>query len=27
VHAWMSFMSANGKLLANSVYCGEITIT
>jgi hypothetical protein len=27
VHTWISFMSANGKLLANSVYCGEVTIT
>jgi hypothetical protein len=27
VHAWLSFMSANGKLLANSVYCGEVTIS
>ena len=27
VHTWLSFMSANGKLLANSVYCGEVTIT
>ena len=27
VHTWLSFMSANGKLLATSVYCGEVTIT
>jgi hypothetical protein len=27
VHTWLSFMSANGKLLANSVYCGEVTLT
>jgi hypothetical protein len=27
VHTWLSFMSANGKLLANSVYCSEVTIT
>jgi len=27
VHTWISFMSANGKLLAKSVYCGEVTIT
>lgn len=27
VQTWLSFMSANGKLLATSVYCGEITIT
>ncbi|AEW01226.1 hypothetical protein A4D02_32895 [Niastella koreensis] len=27
VHAWISFMSANGKLIANSVYCGELTIS
>jgi len=27
VHTWISFLSANGKLIANSVYCGEVTIT
>jgi hypothetical protein len=27
VHVWISFMSANGKLLANSTYAGELTIT
>ena len=27
VHTWLSFMSVNGKLLANSVYSGEVTIT
>jgi hypothetical protein len=27
VHTWISFMSANGKLLANSVYCGEVPVT
>lgn len=27
VQTWITFMSANGKLLATSVYCGEVTIT
>ncbi|WP_205514460.1 DUF6266 family protein [Longitalea arenae] len=27
VHTWISFMSANGKLLAPSIYTGEVTVT
>jgi hypothetical protein len=27
VHTWLTFMSANGKLMATSVYTGEVTIT
>lgn len=27
VHTWLSFMSANGKLMATSFYTGEVTIT
>ncbi|WP_207515080.1 DUF6266 family protein [Longitalea luteola] len=27
VHTWLTFMSANGKLMASSVYTGEVTIT
>lgn len=27
VHTWLMFMSANGKLMATSVYTGEVTIT
>ncbi|THU32911.1 hypothetical protein FAM09_26025 [Niastella caeni] len=27
VHTWLTFMSANGKLMATSVYTGSVTIT